>query len=311
MGLKRSLRARQAGFSYVEVLAALLLTAMLLTVLTRVLGNVLEAQETTNATHDVVEETRFALERMTRAVSASQRLLIPQAENPGTAHLESIRDPGVLAVTLDPTRDLDGDGTPDADNDNDGRIDEDASGDANNDYQAGISGIDDDNDGVTDPWGNWDDDESGATNDDPLDGTDNDGDSAVDEDPSWDFNEDGAPGIAGFDDDGDGDIDEGHLSDDDEDGTYSEDWWDTVTFYQVGTNVIERTPVPWDETGAGGVTGLDFVERTLASDVTQFRVERIPAPNGGPPLVNITLARTDAQGDPLSLTVTVGMGGGS
>ena len=129
MRWKRSPGCKQRGFTYVEALAALLLTAILLVGLTRTVGNVLAAHDTARATHDTLEESRYALERMVRAVSASGRLMVPQAENPGTAHFESIRDPGVLAVGLDSTRDLDGDGTPDADNDGDGRFDEDTGAD--------------------------------------------------------------------------------------------------------------------------------------------------------------------------------------
>lgn len=310
MATKRLLPVSGGGFSYVEMLAALVLTAMLLAGLTRIVGNVLQLEQSTHATHAALEDARYGLERMVRAVSKSRRLMIPQAENPATSHSESIRIPGVLAVTLDWERDLDGDGVPDADNDGDGRFDEDASGDANNDGYAGIYLIDDDNDGDTDPWGNWNDDESGSTNDDPLDQADNDGDGAQDEDPSWDFNEDGAPGIAGFDDDGDGSIDEGHDSDDDEDGVYSEDWWDTVLFYQVGTSLKERIPVPWDEDLGGFVSGLDFVERSLVENVAAFRVERVPAPNGGPPLISLTLTVTDAEGVPSTLATTVRVGDG-
>jgi hypothetical protein len=259
---------------------------------------------------DTLEESRFALERMMGAVSRSGRLLVPQAENPGTGFSESIRDPGVLAVTLDPLRDLDGDGTPDADNDADGRIDEDLPADAHNDLAPGIYQIDDNNDGSVDLGPDANDDEAGASDEDAFDGVDNDGDGAVDEDSPADMNGDGAPGVAGFDDDGDGNTDEGSFEDDDEDGSVDEDWWDTVAFYQVGSNLVERIPVPWDEDAQGGITGRDFVERTLAADVTQFRVERIPAPNGGPPLIELLLVRTDAEGVALALGATVRVGGG-
>ena len=97
-------------------------------------------------------------------------------------------------------------------------------------------------------------------------------------------------------------------ADDDEDGVIDEDWWDTVVFYQVGTSIIERTPVPWDESGGGLVSGLDYVEHTLVTNVTQFQVERVPAPNGGPPLVNLVLTRTDAEGVPNTLSTTVRVG---
>lgn len=313
MRWKRSPVSKQRGFTYVEALAALLLTAILLVGLTRTVSTVLAAHDTARATHNTLEESRYALERMVRAVSASGRLMVPQAENPGTPHFESIRDPGVLAMTLDPTRDLDGDGVVDADNDGDGRVDEDPGSDAGFDLAPGIWGIDDDNDGLIDYFdtlSSSDDDESGGVDDDRFDGVDNDGDGAIDEDPEADANFDGEPGLAGVDDDGDGTIDEGSPPDDDEDGTNDEDWWDVVVFYQVGTNIIERTPVPWDESGGGIVSGMDYVERTLATDVSQFRVERVPAPNGGPPLISLLLTRTDAEGVPNTLSTTVRAGGG-
>ena len=98
MASTASSRVSQSGFSYLEALAAVALTAMLLTILTRVVGNVLEAHDSARTMQDTLEESRFALERMMGAVSRSGRLLVPQAENSGTGFSESIRDPGVLAV---------------------------------------------------------------------------------------------------------------------------------------------------------------------------------------------------------------------
>jgi hypothetical protein len=89
------------------------MTALMMLGLMRVLGTVLDTRDAANANHAVLEESRYALDRMVRAVSKSNRLLVPLPENPATSHSESIRDPGVLAVTLDHTRDLDGDGFPD------------------------------------------------------------------------------------------------------------------------------------------------------------------------------------------------------
>lgn len=76
-------------------------------------------------------------------MSRTRWLVLPLAENPNTPWSESDRDPGVLAVTLDPTLDSDGDGIMDADNDGDGLIDEDIPEDNNFDWAAGILGIDD------------------------------------------------------------------------------------------------------------------------------------------------------------------------
>lgn len=312
MALRRWLPLSSGGFTYIEALAALALTAMLMVGLTRTLGNVLDAHDGARIDHDAMEESRYALERMVRAVSRSQRLLVPLAENPVTSHSESVRDPGVLAVTLDQTRDLDSDGFPDADNDGDGLFDEDLAADSTFDLANGIVGIDDDGDGLVDEgFGDNDDDEDGLDNEEIPDGLDNDGDGTIDEDIDDDMNQDGQPGIAGFDDDGDALVDEGNQDDDDEDGLREEDWWDAVVFYQSGAKIVERIPVPWDESGGGLVSGLDYVERTIATNVIKFYVERIPAPNGGPPLVSVQLTRNDGMGQPQTLKTTIKLGGGS
>ena len=54
----------------------------------------------------------------------------------------------------------------------------------------------------------------------------------------------------------------------------NEDWYDPVVFYLNGDNLMQRTPVPWDENGSGFVTGLDFITEPIAENVTRFRVER-------------------------------------
>ena len=115
------------------------------------------------------------------------------------------------------------------------------------------------------------------------------------------MNGDGAPGIAGFDDDGDGQIDEGDINDDDEDGNVDEDWLDVVVFYLQGDDLVERHPVPWDETANGTLTGRDFVISTIAEDVTRLRIERLLPSGGGEQLLDITLELTGASGETVSL----------
>ena len=111
------------------------------------------------------------------------------------------------------------------------------------------------------------------------------------------MNGDGEPGIAGIDDDGDGQVDEGFFSsDDDEDGAINEDWLDAHAFYLQDGNLVERQPVPWDESGVGGVSGRDFIVSVIAENVTRFRVERpLPSP-GGSQLVYLALELTGASG---------------
>ena len=171
------------------------------------------------------------MEQMVHAVSHSPRLLLPLADNPNTNWPEHIREQtipasppigdstlatAVLAVTLDPAVDLDGDGTPDADNDGDGRFDEDLPGDNSFDNAPGIFQIDDDGDGQVDvsaavkPF--EDNDEDDDHTEDPLDGLDNDGDGTIDEDIRSDMNGDGCAGACSVDDDADGLLDEAHLN---------------------------------------------------------------------------------------------------
>ncbi|MDH3509066.1 MAG: MSCRAMM family adhesin SdrC, partial [Gammaproteobacteria bacterium] len=208
--------------------------------------------------------------------------------------------------------DLDFDGFPDADNDRDGQIDEDIGSDSNNDIASGIYLIDDDGDGGVDESGlyYYDDDEfSAIIDEDPVDGIDDDGDGTIDEDPPADANGDGCDGLCGVDDDGDGAIDESVTSDDDEDGASDEDWYDSVVFYLNGRTLRERTPVPWDETGAGGITGRDFLTSDIAENVTRLRFERVSAPGGGLPLIDITLELTSGSGEAVSLNRRVRVGG--
>ena len=271
------------------------------------LSSSLQVRETAQRKNALSREARFAMDRITTAVERSPRLVLPMVDDPGTGQDESIRD--VLTVLLDPSRDLDNDGISDADNDEDGKLDEDLPDDANNDAAAGVRFIDDDNDGSNDEDNNEDNDEDTTDDQDPINALDDDGDGSVDEDPPADMNGDDAPGIAGVDDDVDGSTDEGDVNDDDEDGAIDEDWWDTVTFYLQSGSVIERIPVPWDESGGGGITGLDYVESTLVENVTDFRVERLPQVAGHALLLDITLELTNAGGEVLALNTRVRVGG--
>ena len=291
-----------AGMTLIELLLALAIGTLLVAGLAGMVEQSLAAWDATRERNDLTQQARFAMERMTAAVSASPVLLLPLAENPGTAYSESLRD--VLATGLDPNLDRDGDGFADADNDKDGRVDEDFAAD-NNRGAPGISGIDDDNDGATDEGGDDDDDEDGTSNEDPNDGLDNDGDGAIDEDPSADANGDGQPGIAGFDDDGDGFIDEGNDPDDDEDGANNEDWIDAVVYFLSGTTLMERLP------DLDPADGTDYTETPIAENVSQLRVERLaPGPNDRAVLVDLTLALTAPSGESVTLHTRVRVGGG-
>lgn len=303
-------RARQRGFTLMELLLAMIIGAVLVAGLSEVTGQIVETRRQVTDRNDLNRQARFALDRMARAAANSPRLLLPYNDRDSTTAItENVHS--VLAVTLDHLTDLDANGIPDADNDGDGRFDEDPPGDWTNDNAAGIYLIDDDVDGNVDEVGNAEsDDESTTINDDPVDGTDDDDDQNLDEDPPADINNDRCPGICGVDDDGDGIVDEGNADDDDEDGSTDDDWLDPVVFYLSGSQLIERHPVPWDEDASSGIDGRDFVESVIVDNVSRFRVERLPAAANAPVLVDIQLDITSpASGQTIALQTRVRVGG--
>ncbi len=313
------------GFTLLETLLALAIAALVVAALGGVVGQALESEAETRDRNDVVREARLAMERMEWAVRRSPGLLVPRADNPATAWDEAVREPGVLAVLMDPTLDRDRDGISDAnsdrdflDLDNDGvwdpgepeRIDEDVAKDATEDGANGLVGIDDDGDGQVDEGGTdaggkpSDDDEDGLFNEDPINGRDDDGDGAVDEDPSGDMNDDAKAGVATQDDDLDGLVDETQPPDDDEDGLIDEDRWDPVVYFLSGSTLRERLPNPHP------TSGTDYAERDLASSVTRFRVERLVPSQADAVVVALTLELTSARGHVVELESRVRVGGG-
>ena len=307
------------GFTLVELMISLVMGVLILAALAGLTSKSLQTQSVTGENNALAADARFAMQRMVTAVLGTERLLLPLADNPNTNWRENVREQSVpasapegdsteatavLAVTLDPTLDIDGDGFADSDNDKDGRQDEDISRDLTNDSAAGVIGIDDDGDGATDEADFTDDDEDQVANEDAEDGIDADGDGSVGEDPDWDINGDNKPGVIDFDDDGDGNIDEGNNDDDDEDGSRSEDWFDPVVFFLSGSTLIERRP------NLNPVDGTDYTEHAIAENVTRLRVERIPQGNGRAVLVDLTLDTTGASGKTISLNTRVRVGGG-
>ena len=319
-------RTRQAAFTLIELLVALALASMLLAATSGIVQNTLGTNALVEERNLLTRDARFAMQRMTAAVRETRWLMLPMPDKPDTDWRENVREEtvpaspaegssikatAVLAVSLSADVDLDADGFPDADNDKDGRIDEDYPSDSNFDYGDGIYLIDDGGDGFVDEsFKDRDDDERLNGNDeDPINGIDDDGDGVIDEDPGADMNADGAPGIVSVDDDGDGQIDEGNSADDDEDGAVDEDWLDTVVFYLQGDSLVERHPVPWDETANGSVTGRDFIETVIAEGVTRFRVERLEQSVSGEQLIDLTLELAGASGATASLNARVRAGG--
>ncbi len=134
-----------------------------------------------------------------------------------------------------------------------------------------------------------DDDEDGASDEDPIDGIDNDLDGMIDEDPPSDANNDSMPGVSGIDDDGDGAIDEGSAADDDEDGSVSEQVVKTLTYFRDdATNTLRETD---------SSTGLTT---TIAEGVSDFQLEFDSSTR-----VTVTLELTDADGHVLEIVEAV------
>ena len=307
-------------------MVALVLAGLLLGATSGIIKQALGTDEVVEERNLLMRDVRFAMHRMTRAASASSYLFLPLPDKPDTDWRENVREEtvpasppegssvkatAVLAISLGADVDLDADGFPDADNDRDGRIDEDYPADIANDFDPGIHLIDDGGGGwVDESFSDNDDDERLNGNDeDPINGVDDDADGVIDEDPGADMNGDGAPGIAGVDDDSDGQVDEGNSDDDDEDGVVDEDWLDAVVFYLQGDSLVERHPVPWDESANGFVSGRDFIETVIADGVTRFRVERPVPASPGEQLVDLTLELTGASGEIVSLNARVRVGG--
>ncbi len=321
---------RTRGFTLIELLVAVVLAALILLATSGLVRNVMGSDELVSERNLLQQDARFAMQRMVSAVGQSRNLLLPRNDNPNTDWPEQIREQtipasppigsstfatAVLAVTLPEYVDLDADGFPDADDDRDGRIDEDLPNDIHHDFSPGIMGIDDDGDGSVDenPSLNWDDDEGGFYNEDPVDGIDNDGDGEIDEDPPSDNDSNGCPGLCGVDDDGDGTLDDGIDDDDDEDGSGFDDGYDPVVFYLDGDTLMERMPVPWNEDGNsvpdGPVDGRDFVASRIAANVSRLRFEKLDPGSGAEPLVLIQLELTGEAGTVVSLDARVRVGG--
>lgn len=282
-------KRQQNGLTLIEILVTLAVVGVILAAIGGVVGQSLTTETHTRLRYDTARQARFAMARMVKAVTDSEALLLPLVENSATAWSESLRDPGVLAVNLDPLIDRDAENTLDADNDGDGQVDEDVSADAGSDSAAGIPGIDDDNDGSTDEGNAADDDEDGSDDEDPINDLDDDGDGSTDEDPPADSDSDGA-------------------ADDDGDGSTDEDRWDPVVFYLNGTDLIERSPSLTDVTGDSAIDGRDYTEHVIAENVSQFSVERLSQSAGGWQMVEIVLELSPSGIDAVRLEVLVRVG---
>lgn len=299
---------RAAGFTLVELLTAVVLTVMLLVGLNAAVDLTMDQSGIQERRRELTRQAEFAIARISRAVSGSDRLLVPMIEDPGSPAIESIR--AELLITHNKFIDRDADGFPDVDNDKDGRVDEDLPADMNNDSAHGMAGVDDDNDGLTDentsgdPMNRFDDDEDGLLDEDPINGIDDDGDGRIDEDAGADMNADGCPGVCGEDDDGDSIVDEGFVNDDDEDGASDEDWLDLVRFYVSNGELKEVLPA------IDPVDGQDVTVHVIATGVTNFRVERLSAVGRRATLVDVQLTLTGSTGEAVTLRTRLRLGRG-
>lgn len=145
---------RQRGIALAELLVAAAIAALVMTALAGVLGSVRQADTQFSERTLLQRDARLALERIAMMVEGSRSLLAPLEVTTTSRN--------VLAVSLPPTLDRNGDGYADADNNKNGSIDDDISTDYTNDGAPGIKGIDDDGDGTIDNGSTSDNDENGS-----------------------------------------------------------------------------------------------------------------------------------------------------
>jgi prepilin-type N-terminal cleavage/methylation domain-containing protein len=278
---------KQSGFTLVELLITLAIAVIVLTALSGMTNNVMMLWNSNRTQTELLYQANLAMEQMVTAVSHANRLLIPMADNPATPHDEAQRQ--ILAVTLDPLQDNDGDGFADADNDHDGLVDEDIPADNTYDYRAGIKDIDDDGDGSIDESSSvYNNDEDGQSGDDWIDDVDNDGDGTIDEDiPAR--NDTFAFGYSQYDNDGD--------------GLNNEDWLDPVIFLVSadGKSLIERTPVVnWPN----GAKTQDTI--IVQADTVALSIKRLPrTAEERSTQVEITLQLDNGTDGPLTLQARI------
>ncbi len=300
-----------AGLSLVEFLIAVSIAGLIMLSINGMLAIGLQSTQATQKKNALAHQAWFAMNTMVQTIQASPRLLLPLANS--AIRGDTSDDYGVIAVTLNHTRDLDGNGIPDADNDGDGQFDEDLPDDANNDGRRGIAYIDDDKKygaEFSSFFSNDDDEDyvffkNSNRDEDWIDGIDNDNDGLIDEDPPADMNNDNCSGACDGDEDGDGNNNEEDPEDDDEDGLINEDWYDSVVFFEKDGTLYQRTPVPWDENADGKLTGKDYIESVLAENISRFVVTRMTEDNITPQLIALKLELTDPEGESITLDAKV------
>lgn len=118
---------RKAGFTLIELLIAIALMALIVGALDQVAGRVLSTYSAVQASHDLIPQARYALERMVTFVQESDKIQTPPTIDPTEvlAVSERLSDQYTNASR---TYKVDGDTLLDADTDADGPVNE--SGDA-------------------------------------------------------------------------------------------------------------------------------------------------------------------------------------
>lgn len=263
------MRRARHGMTLVELVIAIAIMAIITAAAAGVLSSALQAEAHGMSKSQLHTEGLLAMERMTNAIRITSYVMVPNAHTPS-------RDVLVVAGLIND------DGDSYFDDPLFPRIDEDPGRELVKDLTAGVIGVDDDGDGVTDLAGVNDDDEDGLVDEDPLNGIDDDGDGNIDEDPGADLTGDFKAGIAGMDDDGDGTVDNGlTMNDDDEDGAFDEDPVDAVIYaYNAATTTLTES-VPATATST-----------PLSSQVTQFE-----AFFEAPERIRLTLTLTGTDGE--------------
>ncbi len=264
---------RTEGFTLIDLLIAVTITALIVAAGTALLSSVSQGQAQGFARAALQNEALRLMERMASGVRVSTLVMIPNAHRPA-------RD--ILAFSGAVNDDHDfyfGDPLfP--------RIDEDCDKDMTGDVWPGIAGLDDNGDGRIDDGHLQDDDEDGLDDEDPVDRLDNDGDGDIDEDTSSDANQDAKPGIVDMDDNGDGLADNSSTGDDDEDGRVDEDPMNPVVYtYDSANRTLRETLRPLN---AG---------TNLSTRVTQFSA--VWDPSGG---IVITLTLAGDTGESVTLS---------
>ncbi len=117
MKIQMSSLQKLHGFTLIEVLIVVAISGMLMVSLSNIVGGALNANEVTKSQNDLNREASFIMDRIIAVVSRSPNVTVIDVPGMGAVNL-------LISARLDPDRDTDLNGIPDADNDADSEIDE-------------------------------------------------------------------------------------------------------------------------------------------------------------------------------------------